>query len=154
MCLSKLFKKETKWWQLVLAAVLYTVIAEIWHTIGAFVGMSYYEDPNYFSVWSKIMMPVAGPPPAEFYFYSWLFGLIGALLFVLVYEILKSGMPGDKPWRKGMTYGFLVFLVGTIPGYLAMVLLINLPCGLIYYWAVESLLVLLTGGAVVGKLVR
>jgi hypothetical protein len=50
-------------------------------------------------------------------------------------------------------YGFLVFLVGAIPGYFALYLLINLPTVLIALWAVESLILCLIGGMVVAKLI-
>ena len=50
-------------------------------------------------------------------------------------------------------YGFLVFLVGAIPGYLATYLLINLPPRLIALWAVESLIIYSLGGMVVAKLI-
>ena len=47
-----------------------TIVSQIIHSIEAFATMDFYLDPNYFGVWSKIMMPGPGPPPAEFYYYS------------------------------------------------------------------------------------
>ena len=44
-------------------ALAYTVILFIVHMAGAIVDMGYYLMPDYFAVWSKIMMPVPGPPP-------------------------------------------------------------------------------------------
>ena len=51
------------------AGVLFGIIALIVHWIFAYVGMDYYLDPAYFPVWSKLMMPTAGPPPASFLYY-------------------------------------------------------------------------------------
>ncbi|MCJ7743432.1 MAG: hypothetical protein MUO99_02595, partial [Dehalococcoidales bacterium] len=51
---------------LIAVAVLYAIVGEMIMTLGAMADMNYYLDANYFPVWSKIMMPAAGPPPATF----------------------------------------------------------------------------------------
>ncbi len=140
------------WKQVLISAVLFLVIAQIMHTLFAFLMMGYYVDPAYAGVWSKIMMPLSGPPPAEFYYYSIAFGFVSALIYVIVYTKFKSAVPGDSAVRKGVNYGlWIIFLVGTVPGYLAMYLLINLPAGLIAMWAVEMLVIALAGGIVIAK---
>lgn len=135
------------------AGVLFGIIALIVHWIFAYVGMDYYLDPAYFPVWSKLMMPTAGPPPASFLYYSLTFNIISGILFAFVYTVLGSCVPGKKFIIRGLVYGFLVFLVGAIPGYLATYLLINLPPELIALWAVESLIIYSIGGMVVAKLI-
>jgi len=135
------------------AGILFGIIALIVHWIFAFVGMAYYLDPAYFPVWSKIMMPTAGPPPVSFFYYSLTFNIISGILFALVYTVIGSCVPGKRFMSRGLMYGFLVFLVGAIPGYLALYLLINLPTGLIALWAVEGLITYLIGGMVVAKLI-
>lgn len=133
----------------IIAAVVIVILAQIIHMVGAQVGKSYYIDPAYYAIWSKIMMPEAGPPPASFYYLSILFGLITYLLFAGIYPILKESMPGDGAIQKGLIYGILVFLLGAGPGHLAMYLLINIPVGLLLMWAVESFIIYLLGGGVV-----
>ena len=135
------------------AGILFGIIALIIHWIFAFVGMAYYLDPAYFPVWSKIMMPTAGPPPVSFFYYSLSFNIISGILFALVYTVIGSCVPGKRFMSRGLMYGFLVFLVGAIPGYLALYLLINLPPVLIALWAVEGLITYLVGGMVVAKLI-
>lgn len=137
-----------------LAGVLFAVLAQVIHTLGAFLAMGYYTMPEYFSVWSKIMMPSAGPPPLSFMVYSIIFGVISGILISLVYSVVKSSIPGNKVCKKGLVYGLFVFLVGGIPGYLSLFLLINLPSALILSWAFETLLVDLFGGVVIAKILK
>jgi hypothetical protein len=51
-------------------------------------------------------------------------------------------------------YGLLIWLVGAIPGYLAMILLINLPIDLIAYWTLAGLIVNLLAGIITAKIVK
>lgn len=100
------------------------------------------------------MMPGAGPPPAEFTYYSLAFTFLGMLLFTIVYLIIKNGVPAASLLKKGLTYGFLVFLVATIPGMLSLILLINLPLALVGLWTVESLIIMLVSGMAMAKIVK
>ena len=136
------------------AAICFEIIAQIVRTVGAILEMSYYTDPNYFSVWSKVMMPAAGPPPPSFYVYSIVFGLIGALIYGWLYDVLKGSVPGKGIWDKGLWYGAILFLIGGLPGALATYLIINLPLMLIVYWAIENLIIDLIGGIVIEAIVK
>lgn len=138
---------------LLLSAVLFVVLAQIIHSLCAYLGMGYYLEPEYFGVWSKIMMPGPGPPPAEFFYYSLGFGFISAVIYIVVYGILKDSIPGKNAIGKGLIYGFLViWLVGTVPGNLAMYLLINLPPGILVLWALENLIIALGGGYLIVRI--
>ena len=99
-------------------------------------------------------MPTAGPPPIEFYYYSLTFAFITGLLFTGVYTVVAKGIPGKTLVKKGLIYGLLIWLVGGITGYLAMILLINLPVDLIAYWAVTGLIINLLGGVAIAKIAK
>lgn len=146
-------KKKIDWKKTILAAVVFTIIAQLVHSIFAFIGMDYYLKEAYFPVWSKLMMPTVGPPPSTFYLYSLLFGLISALIYAYVYNWLKGCLEGKTPVERGLCYGLVLFFLGSVPGYLSLVLLINLPLGLIGLWAIEGLLVNLAGGIAIVKIV-
>src|SRR4030042_5586644 len=106
---------KISWPRLLAAAVAYLVIAQVVYTLGVFADMGYYTDPNYFPLWSKLMMPAAGPPPIEFTLASMAFQFIAGLLFALLYAVVKGSVPG-KGWKnKGLMYGFLLFLVAGGP---------------------------------------
>lgn len=133
-----------------ISVLVLVIITQIIYMLDGFVGMDYYTNPANAGIWSKYMMPEAGPPPASFYYMSIAFNLIGTLLFVGVYAILKKAMPGTSPSSKGFIYGLLTFLIAGVPGFLSMILLINLPLGLICLWTAEDLIVKTVGGTAAG----
>lgn len=135
-----------------LAAILFAIVGEAVHTVGAILEMGYYTDPAFFSVWSKIMMPGAGPPPQSFYLISAGFGLIAALIYTYVYEAVKRCIPGGDYFNRGVSFGSLLFVVGALPSTFMLILLINIPFGLIAAWAVEGLLVNLVGGMLIARI--
>ncbi len=139
--------------KIILAAIAFTVIGVVINTAVSMLTMSYYMDPAYFSVWSKLMMPEAGPPPVSFYAYSIAFSFVIALIFAGVYtkvsDMIKSGGA-----RKGLRYGFGLFLVAGIPYFLTNLLLINLPLGLSVVWLLSSLVIYLIGGIVIAKILK
>ena len=133
------------------AAILFAVLGQVVHTVGAILTMGYYTDPAYFPVWSKIMMPGAGPPPASFYLVSIGFGLIAALIYTYVYEAVKRCLPGADYVNKGLSFGALLFLLA-LPTTFMLIELINLPLGLITAWTVEELVVTLLGGVIIARI--
>ena len=138
--------------RIVLGAIAYLVIAQVLHTVSTMLTMNYYLDPNYFTVWSKIMMPIAGPPPMEFYYYSLGFGLIIGIIYSYIYANVKNIMKGTVI-KKGLKYGFAIFLMAGIPSFLSIYLLINLPLGLLVYWLIiDQLLTFLFGGVAIAWL--
>ena len=138
--------------RIVLGAIAYLVIAQVLHTVSTMLTMNYYLDPNYFAVWSKIMMPTAGPPPMEFYYYSLGFGLIIGIIYSYIYANVKNIMKGTVI-KKGLKYGFAIFLMAGIPSFLSIYLLINLPLGLLVYWLIiDQLLTFLFGGVAIAWL--
>ncbi|MFH1445540.1 MAG: hypothetical protein ABIF08_03610 [Nanoarchaeota archaeon] len=140
--------------KVLLAGIVFAIIAQIIHSIGAFATMGYYLTEEYFPVWSKIMMPAAGSPPASFFMYSMGAGLIVGVLFALVFSLLACCIGGSDKTKRGLTFGFAVFLVGGIPFILSMFLLINLPAGLLVAWAFEQLIICLIGGVAVAHIVK
>ncbi len=140
--------------RIVLAGAIFMAISYVIHMLGAFVDMGYYTDPNYFKIWSKLMMPTAGPPPMEFTLYSLLFSLIGGILFALVYYYVKDAIKIKGAVKKGLFYGLLIVLIALIPGSLSMILLFNLPLLLVVSWAVQGAIVYLLSGMVTAKLFK
>ena len=145
---------KISWPRILAVAILYAIVGEIVMTLGAMADMSYYYDPGYFTVWSKLMMPAAGPPPAEFYYTGIAFQLVTGFLFGLVYRVIKGAVPG-KGWKnKGLMYGFLIFLVAGIPTTTMLYLLINLPVGLLLSWMLQSLVVYLLMGLIAARILK
>ena len=147
-------KKKMSWPRILIAAILYTIVAWVVHTLGAIASIKYYLIPEYFAVWSKIMMPTAGPPPLSFTLYSLAYSLIGGILFVLVYNIVKDSIKQKSAAKTGLYYGVLVFAVAGIPSLFALHLLINLPGMLIVAWGIENIFIYLAAGMITAKINR
>jgi hypothetical protein len=135
-----------KLFRFVMAVLAVFAISQIAHMADGFLGLRYYMDPALSSVWSKFMMPNAGPPPATFFYMSVAFNLVASALFVLVYELIG--------FKKGLIYGFFVFLVASVTGMMMMYLIINLPLGLVLLWLAEDFIIKLAGGAAMGAIVK
>jgi len=136
---------DVKKW--ILAAIVFAIIAQIVYFIGAIIDMPYYLMQDYFSVWSKVMMPAAGPPPMTFFAFSIAFNFIAGLIFAGVYERIKSLL-------KGIQFGLALFLVSTVPGMFSTYLTINLPAMLIASWAVQGLVIFLLMGIAFEKILK
>jgi len=140
--------------KILLAVILFVVISEIIHTAESFLTMNFYTDPNYFAVWSKVMMSTAGPPPVSFYYYSIVFTFISGLIFVYVYTLVKSVIKAKVNWQIGARYGIGIWVVAGIPWTLTTYLLINLPPFLLIYWNISSLIVYVLAGIVAAKILK
>jgi hypothetical protein len=148
-----------KIWRIFLAAVIFTVISEIINMAGSFLTMNFYTDSNYFAVWSKIMMPAAGPPPSSFYYYSIAFTFISGLIFSFIFSKVKdvkidSLIKANVWWKNGTRYGIAVWLLASIPWTFTTYLLINLPSMLLVYWAISGLLVYILSGIAIAKILK
>ena len=141
--------------KIILAAIAYMIIAQIINTASAMMTMNYYLDPNYFAVWSKVMMPTAGPPPIEFTLYSIVFVFITGLIYSFVYSKAMVLFKTKSTVKKGLKYGFVLFLLAGIPFFFSMYLMINLPLELLLSWlVVDGLLVYLIGGIAIAKIMK
>lgn len=139
------------WKKAVLGALVFTVVAQIIHTVGAMAMMDYYMDPQYFCLWSSLMMPAEGPPGTEFLVASLVSNLAMGFVFAGMYQILQKSVPGKK-LMKGVNYGIMLFMLFTIPYTLTAYLLLAIPAMLLFAWAAESLVILLLSGAAFAKL--
>ena len=142
------------WKRIIIAAIVFAIIAQVLHTVESMLTMDFYMDPEYFGVWSKLLMPTAGPPPAEFFYASVISSLIIALIYAVFYDVVRGSLPGKTFIKKGLQYGIILFMIVQIPGLLGMYLLVNLPTLLLVYWGISSLVISLIGGIVFAKIIK
>lgn len=67
--------------------------------------------------------------------------LVTNILFVVVYELIKKGVPGANKYVKGLVYGLLVWLVGMVPGMIATATYMIVSQVVIIYWTILSLII-------------
>ncbi len=132
---------EIEWKKIVLCGFLYTVFATVIHQIEAVITMKYYLMPEYFGVWSKLMMPSAGPPPANFFITSIIFTFGSGISIALVYGYIRNMLPKSF-WKRVLFFADLLigtsFIFFTLPCYL----LFNLPVQLLLSWFISGFIIL------------
>lgn len=139
--------------RVVISGLVFMFISEIINTVSSILTMSYYTNPLYFSLWSKLMMPANGPPGSEFYLASIAIGIVIGIIFAATYSLLKESIPG-KGISKGINYGILLFLVAGVPFTLTTYLVLAIPAMLLIYWALSELVIYLICGAVFAKIME
>lgn len=146
-------KVKIRWGKVFLASVILFVLQMVIMNIEALFDMKYYVMPEYFPVWSKLMMPNQGPPPAEFFVISALFSFLSALVLACVYECFKSSLE-KKFWPRVLGFTKLMALLSLVFAYLPMYMMINLPVMLIVSWFVSGALVIFLGTIVFVKILK
>jgi hypothetical protein len=145
--------KELNIKKVLLASVIFTVISFVIHQIEALLTMKYYVDPQYFGVWSKVMMPSAGPPPASFMITSLIFTLVTGISVTLIYYYLRDHLPPLGLKRVFYFADLLVatsFLFSTLPMYL----MFNVPVALLISWFVSSFVILTINAWILVKIIK
>jgi hypothetical protein len=136
------------WWKVFQIGAIYTVIAAVVHTLESMVMMKWYQMPEYFGVWSKLMMPKAGPPPAEFFITSTIGSFMTGISLCAIYYYLKEYLPKNETKRILFFADLLVatsFIFFTVPLYL----LINIPPALLGSWFVSGFILNLAASALI-----
>jgi len=133
---------------IIIGGILFAVASQIILMGEVIATMDIYMMPEYFPVWSKLMMPDMGPPPAIFYAISISVSVGLALLYSTVFHILRTAIPGTGI-RKGLSYGILLFLLSSFPSMLGMWMLINLPAKFFIAGLAFGLVHYLIGGAII-----
>ncbi|OGG11537.1 hypothetical protein A2Z00_04805 [Candidatus Gottesmanbacteria bacterium RBG_13_45_10] len=144
--------KEIRWGKVLLVGVLFTVLSTVIHQVEAMLTMNYYIDPQYFGVWSKLMMPKAGPPPGEFMLMSLVISFVTGVSVTLIYYYLKDLLPKNTFRRIFLFADLLIatlFIFFTLPVYL----MFNVPVGLLVSWFVSSFITLTVASAMIVKIV-
>ena len=133
---------------IIIGGILFAIASQIILMSEVIMTMDIYMMPEYFPVWSSLMMPDMGPPPAIFYAISISVSLCLALLYSAVYGILQKAIPGTG-LRRGINYGILLFLISSLPAMLGMWMLINLPAKFFIAGLAFGLIHYLVGGVII-----
>ncbi len=126
--------------KLVFVGVVVSILKSVWGwlTCGWLFNWVYTLEP--ISVWK---------PPKEMPFVLMnITNLIFAFLLALVYAMICKGLPG-KGIVKGLWFGLFVWLVGALPGNLALGMFTIIAPGVITYWIISSLVESLWQGLII-----
>ena len=145
--------KEISWKKVILSGAIFTVISFVIRQVEALLTMGYYTDPQYFGLWSKLMMPSNGPPPAEFMITSLVFTFVTGVSLALIYYYLRKHLPQNLKQRVFYFADLMVatsFLFFTLPAYL----MFNIPVGILVSWFIASFIILLSASFIFVKIIK
>ena len=141
-----------RWGKVLLIGLLYTIISGAIRQVELLWTMRYYLMPQYTGVWSKLMMPTAGPPPPEFLITSIILTFACGMGLAVVYFYLKEYLPKGF-WKRSTFFADILvstsFLFFTLPVFL----LFNIPVALLGYWFVSTFVVLLVTSILIVKII-
>jgi len=146
--------KKVPWLKVLWATLAFAAIDTVLRQAEAFATMKYYLMPEYFTVWSKIMMPKAGPPEASFYIAALIGSLLGGLVMVLAYLLLKKHYLSGNIWQQALHFTLKMNILLLVFSYYPMWLMIRLPLALICSWFVTGVVVTFLGGLIFVKIFK
>lgn len=147
------FLKKISWGKVLVAGLVFMVIAFVVRQIEAILTMSYYTDPTYFGVWSKVMMPKAGPPPLSFMVVSLLFSYLTGVTVAVFYDLIKDLLP-KKFWPRVLNFTDLTVSLMIVFFTLPVYLLINLPFMLLVWWLGSSIVIVFLSAIAFAKMLK
>jgi len=139
---TKRWMSHLSWRKILTVGLLYTVYSMVIRQIEVFLTMKYYQMPEFFGLWSKTMMPTAGPPPPDFIILSLILTFYPGISLALIYCYIKELLPKNF-WKRVFFFADLMisasFIFFTLPCYL----LFNLPPQLLLSWFISGFIILL-----------
>ena len=145
--------KEISWKKVVFSSFIFLAISFAIRQIEAILTLNYYKMPEYFGLWSKNMMPKAGPPPLSFMITSLIFTFATGISLALIYYYLKDHLPKDEKKRIFYFADLMIgtsFVFFTLPTYL----LFNIPPGLLASWFISNFIILTTVSWIFVKILK
>lgn len=144
---------KINWVKAFLVGLIYTIFATIIHQIEAIVSLKYYMMPQYFGVWSTLMMPRLGPPPPEFFITSTILTFTTGLSLSLVYYYIREMLPKKNRDRVFLFADLMIglqFIFFTLPVFL----LFNLPFALLVSWFISNFFILVATSFLCVKIIK
>lgn len=144
--------KGLNWKKILLVGLIYTIFTSVIRQFEVVITLKYYLMSDYFDVWSKFMMPTAGPPPREFMITSLLSTFYTGVSLSVVYYYVRHLLP-KLFWSRVFYFADLMiaasFIFFTLPCYL----LFNLPWQLLLSWFVSGFLILVLASLTMVKII-
>jgi len=84
---------------------------------------------------------------------SYVAGFIISVIFVTVFAWLYKGLP-EKGVKKGIIYGFIVWLVGALSGMATLPFYMTISTTVVVYWIAHAFVMNIIYGAIVGAIYK
>lgn len=145
--------QNIRWKKVLLSGLIVLVISFIIRQIEALLTMDYYKMPELFGVWSKLMMPKAGPPGVEFFLFSLLSAFLSGATLAVLYEIVKDKLESGTG-KRALNFTCFTLWLGIVFFTLPTLLLINIHLILQLVWLLSSAVILFLSSLVFGKILK
>jgi hypothetical protein len=124
------------------ASVLFLVLDAVLGTAGGFIGAEVFG------------LPVEQPPGFEAKVrYGLIFELINGFMLAVIYAVIHPSLPGQG-WKKGISYGFLVWGLRVVMGAFSTYMMTDMPPILIAITVVTGLIEVMILGIVTAVIYR
>jgi hypothetical protein len=82
----------------------------------------------------------------NWYYQMWAVDFVEGIIYAMVFTVLYNSIPG-KGWKKGLNYGIILWLVGTVPGMMLTYLTMAVPDMIVASWTFGGLISLVIAGS-------
>lgn len=147
------FWDKIKWDKIVVAGLLFMAIATLVRQVEAMLTLGYYQLPQYFGVWSQVMMPEAGAPPVSFLLTSLFFSFFTGCSLAIFYELIKPALARNA-LRGALTFTKITVGLSLVFFTLPVYLLFNVPLGLLVWWFVTSAVIFFLSAMVFVRILK
>lgn len=141
------------WGKVFLTAIIFTIVSFVLRQVETLLTIKYYMIPDYFGVWSKLMMPSNGPPPMAFMITSLIFTFVTGVSIALIYYYLRDHLP-PLGFKRAFYFADVLiatsFVFFTLPAYL----MFNLPVALLISWFISTFIILTFGSWLLVKIIK
>ena len=144
---------KIQWNKVLLIGFLYTIGSMGVHSVEAMLTMKYYLMPQYFGVWSKVMMPSTGPPPLMYFAVSAIISFITGVSLTIIYYYLRDYLPKGF-WKRASYFADLMAAASLVFFTLPVFLMFNVPLALLGSWFVSTFVILVLTSMTIVKIIK
>jgi len=127
-----------KWKKVIAAGIAAGIVILL---VGNLTGFLFYSD---YSATPQLWKSMTG----NWYYNMVILDIFEGMLYAMVFSLFYSSIPG-RGWRKGVNFGFVLWLIATVPGMLMTYFTMAVPDSIVMSWLFGGLVSLLIAGPVI-----
>lgn len=140
--------------RVIASSLAIVLVSQAFWSLFRIMGITLFADARYWCTWGPVAQGLtAGGPSTSFLYWSIGINLVTAVIFVLLYRVLKKAFIGGVV-KKGLKFAGSAFLIGSLPILLMGGIMIYLSPALIVLSMFAYLVVSLVNGIIVAAINR
>lgn len=97
---------------------------------------------------TNVWRPMEGPPGFTFQIGGFLLNVV----LVIVYALLRKGIPGKNKLTRGAIFGLCIWAVGMLPGMFSTYSFMTVATGVVIYWTILGLVEMPIKGLIISAI--